>query len=676
MGPSENPLLHSGLPPFDHIEPAHALPAIEHRLADYKSLLDRIESGDLAPGIDAVIAELRADDALAQTWSSVGHLHAVCNSAAWREAYSACLEKITAFYSARGQNRALQACWKRVAEAPDFGDRDPAFRRMVEKELLDFRLSGIELPPPERQRFVEISMALSKLGNEFGNHVLDATEQWFEDFDDEAALAGLPESDRAMLADKARAAGRTGWRADLSHPCYRAILTHADDRALRERFYIAHCTRASRRGPQAGRYDNEPLVSEMLALRNEQAGLLGYRSAAEFKLARRMARSVDEIEGFLEDLADRARSTAQAQLATLTAFAAAHGGADRLEPWDIDYWSEKMREATLGLSQEKLKPWFELERMLGALFELAERLFDLRFERDPTAPVWHPDVRYYRVGNGDGTEAGIYLDLYARTGKQGGAWMDVCRQRMHIEPDPLRAPVAYLTCNFAAPSAGHPSLLTHDDLVTLLHEFGHCLHHLLTRVDWPPVAGISGVEWDAVELPSQLFEGWAWEPEFLQRHALHHETGAPLPRAWIEALDANRKFLGALALLRQIEFALTDLELHRGPVDDAIAVQHRVHERIAVTPMPEYNRYLMSFSHLFDGGYAAGYYSYLWAERLARDAFELFREHGLFDAETGRRLRDEILATGGSRPMAASWQAFMGRKPRLEPLLEAYGIGA
>ena len=340
-----------------------------------------------------------------------------------------------------------------------------------------------------------------------------------------------------------------------------------------------------------------------------------------------------------------------------------------------------MREATLGLSQEKLKPWFELERTLDALFELSADLFEVRIQRDQSVAVWHPDVRFYRIETApDQPAAGLFVDLYARNGKQGGAWMDVCRQRMAITDDAPRAPTAYLTCNFAAPGRDRdgprPSLLTHDDVVTLFHEFGHCLHHLLTEVDWPPVAGISGVEWDAVELPSQLLEGWVWAPEFLRRHARHHETEQPLPEAWIEALDADRKFLGALGLLRQVEFALTDMELHAHADDPPAAVARRVHDEIALLPMPDYNRYLMSFSHLFDGGYAAGYYSYLWAERLARDAFELFRERGLDNRECGQRLRHEILAVGGSRPMHESWIAFRGREPALEPLLDAWGIAA
>ncbi|NKI34913.1 M3 family metallopeptidase [Wenzhouxiangella sp. XN79A] len=675
-----NPLLEPGLPRFDAVRPEHALPAVERRLAEYQALLDAIERGERDATPETLADEVRADDALALAWSTVGHLHAVTNTPEWREAFTACLEKITAFYTARGQNRALYGCWNTVASSDDFNDRPEAFRRMVAEELIDFRQSGVDLDDDARERFTEISLRLSTLGNTFGNHVLDATEGYTEHFETTDALAGLPDSALHTLAARAEAADRDGWLADLSYPCYHAIVTYADDRKLRERFYTAHATRASSQGPQAGQHDNEPIVDEMLALRREQAALLGYPDPAAAKLERRMAPNAETVENFLRGLAKRARATAAEQLEELTAFAVEQGGPDRLEPWDIAYYSEKMREATLGLNQEKLKPYFELERTLTGLFGLAERLFGIRFERDDDVPTWHADVRYYRVRLGqDGDraqpDAGLYLDLYARSGKQGGAWMDVCRQRSALSGTP-RAPVAFLTCNFAAPRSGHPSLLRHDDVVTLFHEFGHCLHHLLTRVDWPPVAGISGVEWDAVELPSQLLEGWTWEPAFLNTFARHHETGEALPAAWVEALNDDRKFLGAIALTRQLEFALTDMALHRDTDEAPVEVMRRIHDEVAVTPLPEFNRYLMSFSHLFDGGYAAGYYSYLWAEQLARDAFELFRERGLLDVEVGRRLREEILAVGGSRPMAESWQAFRGRAAMLEPLLDAYGIAA
>lgn len=676
----DNPLLETGLPRFDAVRPDHALPAIEARLADYQDLIDAIGDGRRPATADTLADEVRADDALAMAWSTIGHLHAVTNTAEWRQAYSECLDRITAFYTARGHDRALFDCWKTVSRRADFAEQSEAFRRMVEEELTDFRLSGVDLDGEDRDRFAAISLELSRLGNAFGNNVLDATEGYSEHFDGAEPLAGLPDSALDTLSARAEAAGQDGYLADLSYPCYHAIVTYADDRALRERFYTAHATRASSEGPQAGRNDNGPVVEKMLALRHEQAGLLGYDSAASLKLERRMAPDAEVVERFLRGLADRARPAAAAQLEELTAFAVEHGAPAPLEPWDIAYWSEKMREATLGLNQDKLKPWFELERTLDGLFGLAEKLFDIRFERDDEVARWHDDVRFYRVrfgddGHADQPDAGLYLDLYARSGKQGGAWMDVCRQRSALG-DVVRAPVAFLTCNFGAPKSGQPSLLRHDDVVTLFHEFGHCLHHLLTRVDWPPLAGISGVEWDAVELPSQLLEGWTWEPAFLNAFARHHRSDEPLPAEWVEALNDDRKFMGAIALTRQLEFALTDLALHRGPVGDPVATMRRVHGDVAVTPLPDFNRYLMSFSHLFDGGYAAGYYSYLWAERLARDAFQLFRERGLLDAATGDRLRTEILAVGGSRTMAESWQAFRGRDAALEPLLDAYGVTA
>ena len=674
-----NPLLAEGLPTFDLIQPGHALPAVEHRLADYQRLLDELAETDLTneSPLRWIKREVLADDALAQAWSGIGHLHAVINSEAWREAYSACLEKITAFYTARGQNRALFKLWQAAADQAVFSSQPQAFQRMVENELKDFRLSGIDLPEPQRKQFADISLELSALSHQFGNQVLDATEGWSESFDDVAALAGLPESALDLLRANAEAAGLEGLRADLSYPCYRAVSTYADDRDLRRRFYLAHATRASDQGPNAGRFDNTPIVKRMLNLRDEQARLLGYANAAEVKLAKRMAESADTVIEFLNDLAERAQAPAREQFNELSRYARIHGGPEILEAWDIAYWSEKMREDQIGLSQEKLKDYFELENTLDALFDLAGQLFGLSIERDDSVRVWHPDVRFYRIRSEDESleSAGFYLDLYSRSRKQGGAWMDVCRQRLRLDRQ-ARAPVAFLTCNFAAPADGKPSLLQHDDVVTLFHEFGHCLHHLLSEVDWPPVAGISGVEWDAVELPSQLLEGWVWEPEFLNRFARHYQTQQPLPTAWVEAMNADRRFMGAIALTRQVEFALTDLTLHQHAEADPVETLQAVHAQVAVTPMPASNRYLMSFSHLFNGGYAAGYYSYLWAERLARDAFELFHENGLWSRDAGRQLRHEILSVGGSRPMQQSWQAFRGRGARLEPLLAAYGIDA
>ncbi|MEE4329383.1 MAG: M3 family metallopeptidase, partial [Wenzhouxiangella sp.] len=666
----DNPLLSAGLPRFSDVRPEHALPAIEVRLREYRDLLKRIAARGEPPGYDdLVIAESLADNALATAWSTISHLHGVNNTPEWREAYQACLEPITRFHTERGHDRRLFDAYRQLTERADFAEQPAACRTLVLHEIRDFRLSGVDLPEAQRKRFADIDLRLSELSNRFSNHVLDATEAYTEHFPDRDSLAGLPESELQLLAGLAEQADRSGWLANLSYPAYRAIITYADDRALRERFYLAHATRASDAGPLAGEHDNTPLVTEMLQLRDEQARLLGFDHYASMSLATRMADSAESVEIFLRDLAERARPQAEAELEALTEFAAGLGAETPLQPWDMAYYAEKQREQELGINQEKLKPWFELKRCFDGLFLVAGELFGIRFEVDAEVDTWHDDVLFFRVLDANGEAiAGLYLDLYSRARKSGGAWMDVCRSRLAAGAH-QQQPVAYLTCNFAPPSEGHPSLLTHDDLVTLFHEFGHCLHHLLTRIDLPSVGGISGVEWDAVELPSQLLEGWAWDERALARFARHIETDQPLPDELLAGLKADRQFHGAMALLRQIEFALTDLTLHRQAGADPLEIMRRIHDEIAVLPLPAYSRFLMSFSHLFAGGYAAGYYSYLWAERLARDAFELFAERGIFDHSTGQHLAREILEVGASRPMAESWQAFRGRDPELAPLL-------
>jgi len=671
----DNPLLEPGLPRFSEVRPEHALPAIETRLSEYRELLRRIGSKTEAHDYDGLVAaESLADNALATAWSTISHLHSVNNTPEWRKAYESCLEPITRFHTERGHDRGVFDAYRDLAERPDFGEQSAAVRALVEHEIRDFRLSGVDLPDDQRQRFAEIDLRLSEISNRFANQVLDATEAYSEHFPDRDALAGLPDSELEVLATLARQAERSGWSANLSFPAYRAIITYADDRALRERFYTAYATRASDTGPRGGEHDNSPLVTEMLELRHEQARLLKFDHYAQMSLATRMAESAETVDDFLRDLARRARAQAETEVDELTAFAAELGAATPLEPWDIAYYAEKQRDEKLGINQDKLKPWFELHRCFEGLFLVAGELFGLSFEADRDVDTWHDDVLFFRVLDGAGQAvAGLYLDLYARSRKSGGAWMDVCRSRLSVGAREQQ-PVAYLTCNFSPPSEGRPSLLTHDDLVTLFHEFGHCLHHLLTRIDLPAVGGISGVEWDAVELPSQLLEGWAWDERALERFARHIETDEPLPADLLAGLKADRQFHGAMALLRQIEFALTDLSLHRQPGADPVTTMQRVHDDIAVLPMPSNNRYLMSFTHLFAGGYAAGYYSYLWAERLARDAFELFSERGLFDRRNGRHLAEEILEVGASRPMAESWQAFRGRDPDLAPLLAAYGV--
>lgn len=668
----DDPLLEPGLPAFDRIRPEHAEPAVTRLLEAYRQLIDR--AGTLPAG-DLVSAEILADDDLARAWSTIGHLQGVADTPEWRTAYARCLEAVTRFFTARAHDRKLYEIYRQTrAESPD--SAPAGWARMLEHEVRDFRLGGVDLARDDRDRFATISLRLSELGHRFGNNLLDTTQSWSRHFDDASALAGLPEAELAILADNAAAHATGGYRADLTAPCYQAVVTYADDRRLRETFHHAHATRASEIGPHDPAHDNGPVIREMLALRDEQARLLDYPNHAAMRLTTRMAESVEQVRAFLEDLAARTRPVAEREFAGLAEFAGRHGGPAELQSWDIPYYSEKLRETKLGINQDKLRPWFEIGAVIGGLFDTAQQLFGLHFETDNTVPVWHPDVRFYRVTDHDGKpRAALYLDLYSRSGKHSGAWMDVCRSRLNLGGR-RQSPVAYLNCNFAPPGRDRPSLLTHDDVVTLFHEFGHCLHHLLTRVELPPVGGITGVEWDAVELPSQLLEEWAWEAASLDRFARHVHTGETLPREWIEALKADRRFLGAMALARQIEFALIDLTLHTRSDADPVETVRTIHQRVGVTPMPEWNRFIHGFSHLFDGGYAAGYYSYLWAERLARDAFEVFRDAGLLDAGAGRRLEDEILAVGAARPMAESWQAFRGRDARLEPLLEAYGIPA
>ncbi|MEN1728372.1 MAG: M3 family metallopeptidase [Pseudomonadota bacterium] len=674
-----NPLLALGLPRFQTIRAEHALPAVEQRLAEYRELIARIEqmikARPEAVSYETVVdAETLADDALSNAWSSISHLHSVNATDEWRAAYSSCLEPLTRFSNERGQNRALYQAYRQLADRDDFEAQADELRSTIDHELRSFRLAGVALPDEPRQRFADINVRLSELSNQFGNQVMDATEAYRENFDSADALKGLPDSDLALLANLASLSDEKGWSANLSFPVYRAIITYADDRKLRERFHRAYATRASDQGPQASQFDNSALVDEMMALRAEQAALLEFEHYTAMRLSTRMADSSEQIEGFLTELAERARPLAEQQFTELSEFAKGLGAELPLAAWDVGYYAEKLREQQLGINQEKLKPWFELQHCFDGLFEVAGELFGLRFEVDDAVETWHEDVHFYRVLNAAGEQtAGLYLDLYARERKQGGAWMGICRSKLQLAGQ-NQQPIAFLTCNFAPPSDGQPSLLTHDDLVTLFHEFGHCLHHLLTRINRPGVGGISGVEWDAVELPSQLLESWAWDAEALNRYARHIETKETLPTDLLDGLLADRQFHGAMALLRQIEFALTDLRLHSGSSNVVLAVMRSVNEAVAVVPMIEENRYIMSFSHLFNGGYSAGYYSYLWAERLARDAFEVFRSTGVFDRTSGQKLAREILEVGASRPMAESWKAFRGQEAALDPLLDAYGV--
>lgn len=677
-----NPLLRdTELPAFDAIRPEHVVPAIEAILTDYTAHIDDLTatSGprDFA---DTMLPQESLEDRLGRAWSPVSHLHSVLDSEPLRKAYGEALEKITEHATELGQNRALYAAVKAVADAPGFARLDRAARTLTEHALRDFRLSGVALEEPARSRFKQIANALSKLSTEFEEAVLDATDAWNEPLTDEKALAGIPESGRAVLREYAKEKRLDGWLVTLKQPSVQAVLNYADDRELRERVYTAYSTRASDQGPLAGRFDNSLRIEEIVALRHEAAQLLGFANAAEESLATKMAPSTDGVLAFLHDLVRKAKPMAERDIAELREFAAREWNLTDLQPWDIGYASEKLRERKFQLNEEELKPYFALDAVIGGLFTITQRVFGVGLTPRDDVAVWHPDVRYYDVRDAEGrTIAGAYVDLYARNAKRGGAWMDVCRSRFR-EGAALHRPIAYLTCNFAPPADDMPSLLTHDDVLTLFHEFGHGLHHLLTEVDYPSVSGISGVEWDAVELPSQFMENFGWQREALDLFARHWQTGAPMPDELFTRMQTARHFQAGLFLVRQLEFGLFDFRLHLefGPARGARAnaLLQEVRSQIAVIQPPAWQRFAHSFTHIFAGGYGAGYYSYLWAEVLSADAFARFEEAGIFDRATGAAFRREILARGGSRPALESFIAFRGRAPEPDALLRSYGLAA
>jgi oligopeptidase A len=677
-----NPLLaDSALPAFSQIKPEHVLPAIEAVLAEYRAAVEAIVADPRPRSFTSVLKPQEVlDSRLERAWSPVSHLHAVADSEALRAAYALALEKITEHSTELGQNRELYAAVSEVERATDFAGLPRPARTLVEHALRDFRLSGVALEEPARSRFKEIANALARLSNEFENAVLDATEAWSEPVAEETALAGLSETDRALLREYAREAGRDGWLVTLKQPSVQAVLTYAQDRALRERVYAAYQTRASDQGPHAGRFDNSARIDQIMALRHEAARLLGFANSAEESLATKMAATPERVLAFLHDLAARAKPVAERELTELRVFAHEQFGIADLQPWDVAYAAEKLRERKYALSEEELKPYFPLPAVMAGLFSITERVFGVRLTVRDGVDVWHPDVRFYDVLDAGGKViAGAYVDLYARSAKRGGAWMDVCRSRFR-EDARTHLPIAYLTCNFAPPTPEQPSLLTHDDVTTLFHEFGHGLHHLLTEIDFPGVSGISGVEWDAVELPSQFMENFAWQREALALFARHWQTGAALPDDLFKRMLAAKHFHAGLFLVRQLEFGLFDFRLHR-EYDAArgasvMELLGEVRRDVAVITPPSWQRMPHSFAHIFAGGYAAGYYSYLWAELLSADAFGRFEETGVFDRASGDAFRRSILAIGGSRPALESFVEFRGREPTPDALLRSYGLAA
>ena len=678
---SINPLLERNtLPPFDTLKAEHVEDAISELLEHNQQEIERlIEATRDDTRWDNFAAPLEAlGDRLSQAWSPVSHLNSTMNSPKLREAYQACLAKLSAYSTWVGQNSDLAAAYQRLADSDEFASLDEAQQKAITNSLRDFRLAGVDLPQDKKQRYGEIQARLSELSNTFSNHVLDATQAWHKDVGEEA-LAGVPESGLEALKANAEAKGLEGYRITLDFPSFFPVLSYADNRELREEVYTAFVTRASEKGPNAGEFDNGPVIEEILALRQELAALIGFDDYASLSLATKMADSPAQVIAFLDDLATRAVPQAREEFNELAAYATESLGIDDLQPWDVGYASEKLRESRYAINQEQLRPYFPAPQAIDGLFEVVNRLYGITFKQR-AVPVWHEDVSYYEVIENDTPIAGFYLDLYAREGKRGGAWMDECRVRRRREDGSLQLPVAYLTCNFTRPVGDRPALLTHDEVVTLFHEFGHGLHHMLTRQEVAEVSGINGVAWDAVELPSQFMENFCYEREGLDLIARHVDTGERLPDDMLERLQAARNFQAAMTMVRQLEFSLFDFRLHheldKPSASDVQALLDEVRSKVAVVPAVEFNRFQNGFSHIFAGGYAAGYYSYKWAEVLSADAFSAFEESAVFDTATGQRFRDEVLARGGSRDAAELFRAFRGRDPQVDALLRHSGIGA
>ena len=675
-----NPLLEGRrLPAFGTIAPEHAEPAIDRILEENRALIARLEAQ--APTEEALLLPLEAAEArLQEAFSPVRHLRAVLGGPEWRGAYNACLQKITEYNTELAQNKELYKKFVELQEGGEWASLPLARQAEVAHALRDFRLGGVHLPEREKARFAELEAELAACCARFTDNVTDATGAWSLCLEDASRLDGVPPGDCRVMRDDAKAHGQSGWRVNLTPPCVQAVLRHAGDRELRRTVYEANATRASDRGPHAGAYDNTELIGRILELRYAQARLLGYETIAEHALATRMAEDPQEVLAFLGDLRDRARLKAQNELESLRRFAENELGLEDLQRWDLPWAGERARAAELGLKDEELKPYFAADATAAGMLELAAGLFRLEVSRRDDVAVWHPDVRFYELRDAGGELLGqFYLDPYARPGKHGGAWMDVCAQRRR-RGDGVQPAVAYLTCNASPPAGDAPALLTHGDAVTLFHEFGHGLHHMLTRVDCAGVAGIEGVEWDAVEWPSQWMENWCWEPEALRRFARHYRTGEAIPEELMGRLQASRRFNAGLALIRQLEFALFDFRLHleyrpdRGP--RVAELLEEVRRDVGAPEAPEFARTAHSFEHIFSGGYAAGYYSYKWAEVLSGDTFEAFREEGLFNPETAERFRDCMLSAGGVRPAAEMFRAFRGRPPDPGALLRQMGLAA
>lgn len=678
-----NPLLtKTDLPEFSKIKPEHIKPAVEQAIDQGKKAIDAVVALDVPYTWDNLVAHLdEVDDKLERIWSPVSHMNSVVNSDELRDAYDSCLAMLSEYGTWVGQHQGLFNAYQQLADSPEFLAMNKAQQKVIRNALRDFKLSGIALPEDEQKRYGDIQTQLSELASKFSNNLLDATGAFTVNITDESELSGLPESALAGAKQLAESQEQQGWSFTLDIPSYLPIMMYADNADLREKMYVAFVTRASDQGPNAGEFDNSELITETLGLRHEVANLLGFANYAEESLATKMAENTTQVLSFLEDLAQKSKAQGGEDLAQLQAFAQQEHGVADLNPWDLGYYSEKLKQEKYSISDEDLRPYFPEDKVITGLFEVVHRLYGLEIKARENVDTWHKDVSFFDVFDVDGNLRGsFYLDLYARDKKRGGAWMADCVGRRALDAKTVQLPVAFLTCNFTKPVGDKPALFTHDEVVTLFHEFGHGLHHMLTQVNEASVAGINGVPWDAVELPSQFLENWCWEPEALAFLSSHFETGEPLPQAMLDKMLAAKNFQSAMQMLRQLEFSIFDFKIHANydaaKGDQVQAILDDVRSQYAVVKAPAFNRFQHSFGHIFAGGYAAGYYSYKWAEVLSADAFSRFEEEGIFNRETGKSFLENVLEKGGSDEPMELFKAFRGREPKVDALLRHCGIGA
>lgn len=672
-----NPLLsNSSLPLFSQIKPEHVLPAIKETLNNCRKTIESVLEQNSEYTWDNLVQPIdEMDEKFSRAWSPVSHLNSVKNSPELREAYEACLPLLSQYSTWVGQHKPLYNAYKQLKDSKHFENLSKAQKKVINNALRDFELSGIGLADDKQKRYGEIVAKLSELSSQYSNNVLDATMGWSKLITNIEDLSGMPESALAAAKEQAKAKEQDGWLLTLDIPSYLPVMTYCDNRDLRFELYQAYNTRASDQGPNAGKWDNTEIIKQIISLRAELAQLLGFDTYADKSLATKMAETVTQVTAFLTDLATKAKPQGEKELAELKRYAYEYFGASDIKPWDIAYYSEKQKQHLYTINDEELRPYFPEDRVISGLFEVVRRIFGITAKQRHDVEVWAPEVKFYDLYNVNGELKGsFYLDLYAREHKRGGAWMDDCIGKMRFADGHIQKPVAYLTCNFNRPIGDKPALFTHNEVTTLFHEFGHGLHHMLTEIDVSSVAGINGVPWDAVELPSQFLENWCWQPEALEFISGHYQTGEPLPQEMLEKMLDSKNFQAALFILRQLEFGLFDFKLHSEKTPDILETLKQVREQVAVVPTVDWGRFPHAFSHIFAGGYAAGYYSYLWAEVLSADAFSRFEEEGIFNANTGNAFLDNILSQGGSDEPMTLFKNFRGREPQLEALLRHYGI--